>query len=109
VRFLLDAQLPPAFSASFLREGHEAIAVRDVGLRDASDGEIWRYARVEGLVIVSKDEDFALRAQRSVPPPSVVWLRVGNVSTRALAEWFEPLLLGIVVGLAAGEALIEVR
>jgi predicted nuclease of predicted toxin-antitoxin system len=109
VRFLIDAQLPPAFAESFRREGHEGIPVRDVGLRDASDGEIWRYARAEGLVIVSKDEDFALRVRRSGPPPSVLWLRVGNVSTRALTEWFEPLLLGIVVGFAAGEALIEVR
>ncbi|PZQ88302.1 MAG: hypothetical protein DI534_12655 [Leifsonia xyli] len=109
MRFLLDAQLPPAFAESFRREGHTAIPVRDVGLRDATDDEIWRFAEAEGLVIVSKDEDFALRVRRVGSPPSVVWLRVGNVSTRALADWFEPLLLGIIVGLAAGESLIEVR
>jgi predicted nuclease of predicted toxin-antitoxin system len=40
VRFLIDAQLPPAFAESFRREGHDGIPVRDVGLRDASDGEI---------------------------------------------------------------------
>lgn len=78
-------------------------------MRDASDGDTWRFAGAEGLVLVSKDEDFVPRVRQLGPPPSVVWLRVGNVSKRALAEWFEPLLLGIVVGLAAGEALIEVR
>jgi len=70
VRFLIDAQLPPAFAESFRREGHDGIPVRDVGLRDASDGQIWRYARAEGLVIVSKDEDFALRVRRSALLPA---------------------------------------
>jgi predicted nuclease of predicted toxin-antitoxin system len=109
VRFLLDAQLPPSFADVFSAAGHEAVPVREVGLREATDGEIWRFARAEGMVVVSKDEDFAVRVGQVGPPPSVIWLRAGNVSKRALVAWFAPLLPGIVAALEAGEPLIEVR
>lgn len=108
MRFLLDAQPPPSFAEILRTGGHEATPVRDVGLREASDSEIWRFARAEGMVIVSKDEDFAVRVGQVGPPPHVVWLRLGNVSKRALALRFEPLLPNIVAALGAGEALIEV-
>jgi predicted nuclease of predicted toxin-antitoxin system len=40
VKFLVDAQLPPAL-ARWLREaGHEAEHVEDVGLREGSDSAI---------------------------------------------------------------------
>lgn len=45
MKFLIDAQLPPAL-AQWLREaGHEARAAREVGLREAEDSAIWRHAR----------------------------------------------------------------
>jgi predicted nuclease of predicted toxin-antitoxin system len=41
VKFLVDAQLPPAL-ARWLREaGHEAEHVEFVGLREESDSAIW--------------------------------------------------------------------
>lgn len=61
MRFLVDAQLPPSL-ARFLRTlGEEAMPCRDVGLRDADDDEIWRFATAGGFCIVTKDEDFAQR------------------------------------------------
>ena len=56
---MADAQLPPAL-AQWLREaGYDAQAVREVGLREADDGGIWRHAQAQGRVIVTKDENFA--------------------------------------------------
>jgi predicted nuclease of predicted toxin-antitoxin system len=41
VKFVVDAQLPPAL-ARVLRDGDcDAVAVREVGLRDATDADIW--------------------------------------------------------------------
>ena len=54
---------------------------RDCGLRGASDDEIWRYARENGFVIVSKDSDFSQRSALLGTPPKVIWLRVGNCTT----------------------------
>ena len=108
MKFLLDAQLPPAL-ARWLREvGHEAYPVREVGLREAEDPVIWNYAEAHGLVLLTKDEDFAMRAQQVQNGPVIVWLRVGNSSNRALCAWLEPRLPGIAQLVTQGSRLVEV-
>jgi predicted nuclease of predicted toxin-antitoxin system len=52
----------------------------------ADDIAIWQYAAANGLVIVSKDSDFYQRSLLFGSPPKVVWLRVGNCSTRQVAD-----------------------
>ncbi|WP_158218603.1 DUF5615 family PIN-like protein [Synechococcus sp. 1G10] len=47
--------------------------------RGMSDGEIWEYARLQELVIVTKDTDFSNRIMLQTPPPWVVHLRFGNM------------------------------
>ena len=57
----VDAQLPPTL-VSWLNNTFEvrSIALRDLGLRDAKDIEIFEAARVANAVIMTKD--IALRA-----------------------------------------------
>ena len=50
--------------------------------RGLSDGEIWTYARVNELVIVTKDADFSNRIMVNESPPWVVHLRFGNMRLR---------------------------
>jgi predicted nuclease of predicted toxin-antitoxin system len=52
VKFLVDAQLPPALAEWFRARGHEAAAVREVGLREADDQSIWFRAQTDGAIIV---------------------------------------------------------
>lgn len=89
--------------------GHEARHVVEVGLRDATDREIWDYALRENRVVLRKDEDFALRRVRESEGPTIIWLRIGNCSRTALARWLLPLLGSIEALVGAGENLIEVR
>ena len=108
MRFLIDAQLPPSL-ARFLRTlGEEAMPCRDVGLRDADDDEIWRFATAGGFCIVTKDEHFALRHMADPSGPRVVWLRIGNSTTPALLEWLEPLWGEVARELRNGQGLVEV-
>lgn len=66
MKFLVDAQLPPAL-AHWLREaGHEAAHVEDAGLRESDDRLIWSHAQQTATVIVTKDEDLH-RAPSSSP------------------------------------------
>lgn len=55
----LDAQISPSLApwleTSF---GVVAKALRDIDLRDATDERIFRAARKEGAVIMTKDSDF---------------------------------------------------
>ena len=109
MRFLVDAQLPPVLARFLEVQGQEARAVRDVGLRDASDTAIWDFAARDGWIIVTKDEDFPERVLRSREGPPVVWLRIGNSTKRALLAWFAPLLPDILRELATGRRIVEAR
>ena len=108
MRFLVDAQLPPALARWLAAQGHEAIHVFDLGLAGADDRLIWRRAADTEAVIVTKDEDFALRQMLAETGPAIVWLRLGNTRKGALLRWLEPLLLDILAALERGETLVEV-
>jgi len=110
VKFLVDAQLPPAL-AQWLREaGHDAIHVDDLGLCEAPDEVIWERALGTDSVILTKDEDFPARAAQptSAPAPVIVWLRIGNSTNTGLRAWFEVRLPSIIQLLAAGDRLVQV-
>jgi predicted nuclease of predicted toxin-antitoxin system len=60
VKFLVDANLPPALVEWLTSEGYEAQHVAGLGLENASDRAIWPYAQASSACIVTKDEDFVL-------------------------------------------------
>lgn len=108
IKFLIDAQLPPAPARWLSAQGFEAEHVVDRGLEFAKDGEIWDIALSLGEVIVTKDEDFAIRHSLASQSPRIVWVRLGNASKRDLLHWFQPLLPSIVAAMERGESLIEI-
>ncbi len=108
MKFLVDAQLPPALACWLREAGHEAEHVEDLGLREADDGAIWASALESGAIIVTKDEDFAARSAQAPTAPLIVWLRVGNTTNRVLRTWFEVRLTGIIELAGQGHRLIEV-
>ena len=109
MRFLVDAQLPPALARWLEQQGHEAEHVIDVGLARAPDRDLWDYALRVDAAIVTKDEDFAAMLPIRDPAPAVVWLRFGNTSTRALIARLLPALPSIERALTAGEQLVELQ
>jgi predicted nuclease of predicted toxin-antitoxin system len=109
VRFLIDAQLPPAVARWLCEMGHDAQAVREVGLREAEDDAIWNHALATGAIIVTKDDDFPRRAQLTNAGPVIVWLRVGNTSNQALRLWFMPQLPQIITWIEQGARVLEIR
>jgi predicted nuclease of predicted toxin-antitoxin system len=55
----LDAQLSPAIAVWLrMRFDLNAHAVRDLGLRDAEDPDIFAAGRAAGVAVVTKDSDF---------------------------------------------------
>src|SRR5437762_2823622 len=109
MRFLVDAQLPPALAQWLGARGFSATPVRELGLRDSDDGSIWHFATNAGWTVLTKDEDFVARCVGDVTAPAVVWLRIGNCTNRVLFAWLEPMLPEINRRLALGEKLIEIR
>lgn len=106
MRFLVDAQLPPALARRLEALGHRAEHVADCGLATASDDLIRNFAADNGAVIVTKDEDFAVSQLLQGGPP-VVWLRLGNTRRVVLLERVEADLPAVLAALQRGETLIE--
>jgi predicted nuclease of predicted toxin-antitoxin system len=73
----LAARLVAALADTYPGSRH----VANVGLLGAPDLAIWQHARDNGLVLVTKDEDFHRLSVLFGPPPKVIWVRLGNCST----------------------------
>lgn len=107
MRFLIDAQLPPALCGWFAERGFDAEHVTQHLGGQTADAEIAAYAAANTLVLITKDDDFALR----FPPEAyqLVWLRCGNITNRALREWLIQRWMPLLANLQAGERMVEVR
>ncbi|MDP2430488.1 MAG: DUF5615 family PIN-like protein [Pseudomonadota bacterium] len=110
--FWVDAQLPPGL-AVWLREskGVDAKALREVGLRDAEDVEIFMAARRDcgtEAVVISKDSDFVELVMRHGAPPKLLWVTCGNLTNARLKQVFERTLSDAVALLQSGEVIVEI-
>ena len=64
----------------------EAKQVRQLGIENYSDIEIWKFAKDNNYTIVTFDADFFDLANLKGHPPKIIWLRFGNTKTDFLAE-----------------------
>ncbi len=107
MRFIIDQQLPPALAEWLIQKGHAARHVYPLGLGDAEYAVIWDTAVRDEAIIVTKDADYAERRRRS-NGPTILWLRVGNSTTRHLLEFMASRWSSIENGLTQ-DSVIEVR
>ncbi|MBC7769055.1 MAG: DUF5615 family PIN-like protein [Phycisphaerales bacterium] len=108
MKFLVDANLPPALARWLATAEDEAAYVDDVLDAPASDESIWDFASARGLVIVTKDSDFAARAARD-QTVRVVWVRCGNLELKVFEAWFGARADAMRRLLELDEQLIELR
>ena len=65
----------------------EIAHITDCGFKDdAPDKDIWNYAGRNRYALVSNDEDFFRIASDKGFPPKIVMLKMGNQSTRYIAQ-----------------------
>ena len=86
MKLLVDQNLSDRLVGQLAAEFPGSVHVRILGLSTASDLDLWNYAAANGFVIVSKDTDFQQRALLHGHPPKVIWIRLGNCSTAAVAN-----------------------
>ena len=111
MKLWLDAQLPPLLAEWINAQGWnvEAAAVRDVGLRDATDAVIFAAARDSGVTVMTKDRDFIRLLNQQGPPPQVIWVRVGNCGNAAMRQVLSSTFLQALKLLGRGEPWVEIR
>lgn len=105
----LDAQLSPAL-APWITETFAvtARAVRELGLRDATDQDIFAAAKHAQAVVLTKDNDFVRLLERFGPPPRVIWLTCGNTGNARLRAILIHALPRALEILRSGEPLVEI-
>ena len=59
----------------------DCVQVRNLGLENASDTEIWSFAKENDYSIVTFDADFYEFSIVWGHPPKIIWLRSGNTTT----------------------------
>ncbi|SRR5260370_11343061 len=105
----IDAQLSPALApwieGTF---GVKARALRELGLRDATDRQIFSAAQAAGAVVMTKDVDFVTLYNQYGAPPQIIWLTCGNTSNRSLRSLLARRLPQVIELLQGGEGLVEI-
>jgi len=86
VRLLFDEQLSEELLVLSRDIFPDSLHVRDLGAGGAPDTTVWQLAREHDCVLVTKDEDFHRLSVLRGAPPKVVWLRLGNCTTGAVAH-----------------------
>lgn len=86
MKLLLDENLSrrivPALSSAYPGSTHVVLE----GLQQASDEAVWQYAKEQGLVVVSKDDDFSALSALRGHPPRLIRLALGNCSNEQVAR-----------------------
>lgn len=85
MRLLFDEQLSEELLAVLRDIFPDSLHVRDLGAGGAADTTVWQLAQERDCVLVTKDEDFHRLSVLRGAPPKVVWLRLGNCTTDAVA------------------------
>jgi predicted nuclease of predicted toxin-antitoxin system len=86
LKLLFDQNLSYKLISALRTEFPDSAHVRDVDLASADDITVWEYAKRFGFAIVSKDVDFSQRSFLFGAPPKIIWVKVGNCSTRQIED-----------------------
>ena len=63
-----------------------SISVHDLDVDNPHDFVIWEFAKVNNFAIVTFDGDFIDISNLRGFPPKIIWLRIGNTSTKNIAD-----------------------
>ena len=86
MNLLFDQNISPKIIKQIEGNFPGAKQVRHLGLENASDLEIFEYAKRHGFAVVTFDSDFVdLNVIRGFPP-KIIWLKTGNLTTKSVTE-----------------------
>ena len=111
MRFLVDANVSPRLAGMLTAAGHDAVAVRDVGLGEALDEEILDHAAQSDRIIISHDTDFGtLLAHRQLSKPSFILIRSSDpIPPDDQAEMLTDNMETVAADLVAGAIVVFSR
>jgi len=60
--------------------------VKKMGLEISDDNDLWKYAKDNSFIIITKDSDFNEKAIVKGFPPKIIWIKKGNCSTNEIEK-----------------------
>ncbi|GAB3924720.1 DUF5615 family PIN-like protein [Mucilaginibacter myungsuensis] len=110
MRIWVDAQLSP-FIALFINQNFDEIqasSMRSLNMQFSTDHEIFKAARAEKVVIMSKDADFVKLIELYDIPPQLIWITCGNTSNSKMCSILKETLTQVASLLKNGEKVVEI-
>lgn len=86
MKLLLDHNISPRLVKRLADLHPDSSHVFSLGLDQAPDAVLWERARQDGYTIVTKDSDFSDMSVLRGFPPKVIWIRLGNCTTRQIED-----------------------
>jgi predicted nuclease of predicted toxin-antitoxin system len=84
MRFLFDQNISHRILKILPDQFAGSTSVKQEGLINSLDIEIWEYAKKNNYVIVTQDSDFNDLNLLNGFPPKIIWIRTGNLKTQAI-------------------------
>lgn len=108
MRLIVDQQFPPILAEWLRAQGLDAWHVRELGMKNRPDFDIWSPATRDGDAIITRDSDF-LNFARQARGGRLVWIRIGNCTNPQLISAFERLWPEVAGRLEGDEQIIEIQ
>ena len=83
---LIDNNLSSRLVGQLRDSFPNCVHVADIGLDDKDDFIVWNYAVENDLHILTKDGDFNGLQSLKGFPPKIIWIRIGNASTKIIIQ-----------------------
>ena len=109
MRIWVDAQISPDIAQWFgSAHGIEALPIKALGLRDATDRNIFLAAREAKAVLLTKDRDLVDLVIQLGSPPQILWVTCGNTSNAKLKAILTKAWPSAATLLETGDKIVEV-
>lgn len=86
MRFLFDQNISHRILKLIPDEYSDSTTIKKEGLINAYDLEIWEFAKSNNYTIVTQDSDFNDLNALYGFPPKIIWIRTGNLKTKAIVD-----------------------
>jgi predicted nuclease of predicted toxin-antitoxin system len=87
MRLLLDQNISFRVIKKLKEVFTDVQSVRENGLENSEDIQIWEYARQNGFTIITFDEDFYNIQLLKGFPPKIIWFKTGNLNKNQFTEF----------------------
>jgi len=96
MKLLIDQNLSPKLSKLLQKQFPGSKHIRFATLEDAGDIDIFNYAKTNGFAVITFDSDFMDLNLLYGTPPKIIWLKTGNLTTKAVYALIQNHTLAII-------------